>query len=76
LNLFRFLFFFFFFLLICLEADPGQPLGVAVRAEATATFVAAKLGFDAPGAADYTGEVAVIDIGVPRRLLEPYLTHR
>ncbi len=59
-----------------LDADTGQPLGVAVRAEATATFVAAKLGFAAPGAADYTGEVAVIDIGVPMRLLEPYLAHR
>ena len=59
-----------------LDADTGQPLGVAVRAEATATFVAAKLGFAAPGAADYTGEVAVIDIGVPRRLLEPYLARR
>ncbi len=59
-----------------LDADTGQPLGVAVRAEATATFVAAKLGFAAPGAADYTGEVAVIDIGVPRCLLEPYLARR
>jgi len=56
-----------------LDADTGQPLGVAVRACATATFVAAKLGFTAPGAADYTGEVAVIDIGLPRCLLEPYL---
>ena len=59
-----------------LDADTGRPLGVAVRAEATATFVAPKLGFAAPGAADYTGEVAVIDIGVPRRLLEPFLPHR
>jgi NAD(P)H-hydrate epimerase len=57
-----------------LDADTGQPLGVAVRADATATFVAAKLGFHAPGAADYTGAVAVIDIGLPRRLLEPYLS--
>ncbi len=48
------------------------PLGVAVRACATATFVAAKLGFNAAGAADYTGAVAVIDIGLPRRLLQPY----
>jgi len=59
-----------------LDADTGQPLGVAVRAMATATFVAAKRGFAAPGAGDYTGEVAVIDIGLPRLLLEPYLTHR
>ena len=56
-----------------LDADTGQPLGVAVRAVATATFVAAKQGFLAPGATDYTGEVAVIDIGVPRCLLAPFL---
>jgi NAD(P)H-hydrate epimerase len=56
-----------------LDADSGRPLGEAVRARATATFVAPKLGFSAPGARDYTGEVAVIDIGVPRRILEPYL---
>jgi NAD(P)H-hydrate epimerase len=59
-----------------LDADTGLPLGIAFRAEATATFVAPKLGFSAPGAADYTGEVAVIDIGLPRALLEPYFTHR
>jgi len=56
-----------------LDADSGRPLGVAVRACATATFVAPKLGFAAPGAALYTGAVAVIDIGLPRRLLQPYL---
>jgi NAD(P)H-hydrate epimerase len=55
-----------------LDADTGKPLGVAVRADATATFVAAKLGFSAPGATDYTGEIAVIDIGLPRCLLEPF----
>ena len=57
-----------------LDADTGKPLGSAVRAFATATFVAAKLGFSAPGAAAYTGEVAVIDIGLPRCLLEPYFS--
>jgi NAD(P)H-hydrate epimerase len=55
-----------------LDADRGVPLGAAVRATATATFVAPKLGFGQPGARDYTGEVVVIDIGVPRRLLEPF----
>jgi NAD(P)H-hydrate epimerase len=55
-----------------LDADTGQPLGVSVRARATATFVAPKLGFAAPGADSYTGEVAVIDIGLPRALLAPY----
>src|SRR5262249_29255611 len=55
-----------------LDADRGVPLGVAVRATLTATFVAPKLGFDAPGARDYTGEVTVVDIGAPRCLLEPF----
>jgi NAD(P)H-hydrate epimerase len=55
-----------------LDADLGSPLGVAVHAKVTATFVARKLGFDAPGAHDYTGEIVVLDIGVPRRLLEPF----
>jgi NAD(P)H-hydrate epimerase len=55
-----------------LDADSGRPLGAAVRARATATFVAPKLGFDAPGAAGYTGKVAVIDIGVPRCVLEAF----
>ncbi|MFO0892359.1 MAG: NAD(P)H-hydrate epimerase [Isosphaeraceae bacterium] len=56
-----------------LDADTGMPLGAAVRARHTATFVAPKLGFAAPGASAYTGEVTVIDIGLPRSLLEPYL---
>jgi NAD(P)H-hydrate epimerase len=55
-----------------LDADTGMPLGAAVRARATATFVAPKLGFSIPAAAEYTGEVAVIDIGLPGRILRPY----
>ena len=50
-----------------LDADTGESLGAAVRARATATFVAAKLGFTARGASAYTGEVRVIDIGIPDR---------
>lgn len=55
-----------------LDADTGHPLGAAVRATATLTFAAAKRGFSAPGAAACTGDVAVVDIGLPRKLLEPY----
>ncbi|WZO98420.1 NAD(P)H-hydrate epimerase [Isosphaeraceae bacterium EP7] len=55
-----------------LDADTGKPLGLAVRARATATFVAPKLGFDAAGAADYTGEVRVVDIGLPRVALAAF----
>jgi NAD(P)H-hydrate epimerase len=53
-----------------LDCDTGQPLGACVRADYTATFVARKIGFDLPGAADWTGEVDVIDIGVPQALLQ------
>ncbi len=56
-----------------LDADTGIPLGVAVRARATATFVAPKLGFAAPGAEAFTGEVVVVDIGLPHQLLKPFL---
>jgi NAD(P)H-hydrate epimerase len=52
-----------------LDCDTGQPLGVCVQATHTATFVARKRGFDAPGAQQFTGEVHVVDIGVPPSLL-------
>lgn len=48
-----------------LDCDTGQPNGPVVRAQLTVTFVARKIGFDQPGAAEFTGEVIVADIGVP-----------
>ena len=48
-----------------LDCDTGVPLGTAVRAIRTATFVGRKLGFDQPGAEEYTGAVSVIPIGCP-----------
>lgn len=48
-----------------LDCDSGRPLGPTIQARKTVTFVARKVGFDAPGAAEYTGEVVVADIGVP-----------
>ncbi len=56
-----------------LDADSGRPLGEAVVARATATFVATKIGFGQPEAKAYTGEVVVVEIGVPRALLKQYL---
>lgn len=53
-----------------MDCDTGEPCGVCVKATATATFVARKPGFDAPGADAWTGRVEVIDIGVPPRLWE------
>lgn len=55
-----------------LDADSGRPLGAAVRARATVTFAARKLGFDAPGASDYTGDVTVADIGLPGALIRRF----
>lgn len=48
-----------------LDCDAGRPGGIAVTANLTVTFVAPKVGFDAPGAAGYTGEVHVVGIGAP-----------
>ena len=53
-----------------MDCDTGQPLGACVRAHHTATFVARKIGFDAPGAQALTGQVHVVGIGVPQRLLD------
>jgi NAD(P)H-hydrate epimerase len=51
-----------------LDCDTGEPLGAAVRATYTVTFVAAKKGFTATGRAqEYTGEVFVASIGVEPR---------
>lgn len=55
-----------------LDCDSGRPLGAAVRAVATASFVAPKIGFAAPGAAEFTGAVEIVDVGFPRRLLERF----
>lgn len=52
-----------------LDCDTGTALGCCVRARHTATFVARKPGFDLNGASEFTGEVHVLDIGVPRALL-------
>jgi NAD(P)H-hydrate epimerase len=53
-----------------LDCDTGQPLGPTIRAEHTATFVALKKGFTNPAAREWLGQVHVLDIGAPRRLLE------
>jgi NAD(P)H-hydrate epimerase len=53
-----------------MDCNTGQSLGNCVRANVTATFVARKIGFDAPNASNLTGVVHVVDIGVPRRAFE------
>jgi NAD(P)H-hydrate epimerase len=52
-----------------MDCDTGQPLGAAVRAHHTVTFVAPKTGFAQPAAQPWLGQVHVVDIGAPRQLL-------
>lgn len=56
-----------------LDCDEGPITGAVVRADVTATFVAWKPGFLVEGAGNYTGEVHVLDIGTPRRLIQEIL---
>lgn len=51
-----------------LDADTGEPLGITVNAQRTVTFVAIKKGFLNPHSKQFTGEVHVAHIGVPRKL--------
>jgi NAD(P)H-hydrate epimerase len=53
-----------------LHADTGKPLGTAIRASLTITFGLPKVGHLIPPGIDYVGEVRVIDIGIPKRLVE------
>ena len=53
-----------------LDCDSGIAADPTFRADHTCTFVAPKTGFANPAAPPYLGQVHVIDIGVPRRLVE------
>ncbi|PHV69814.1 bifunctional ADP-dependent NAD(P)H-hydrate dehydratase/NAD(P)H-hydrate epimerase [Sporanaerobium hydrogeniformans] len=53
-----------------IETEEGKVLGTAVFANETITFVAPKLGLLLYPAFEYTGEVRVVDIGIPKALLE------
>jgi len=56
-----------------LDCDTGQAAVHTIEAAHTCTFVAAKPGFFAPGADRYTGEIHVLDIGAPRKLVDEML---
>lgn len=48
-----------------LQADTGMPLGTAVRAEATMSFIGRKRGLETGRAPDFTGTVLFDDLDVP-----------
>ncbi|MFH1023051.1 MAG: NAD(P)H-hydrate epimerase [Planctomycetota bacterium] len=53
-----------------LDGDTGAVQGVAVHAAVTATFIAPKPGFFRADGPAHTGEVVVVDIGIPRVIVE------
>jgi NAD(P)H-hydrate epimerase len=55
-----------------LDCDTGKPLGPTVKAAHTATFVGWKKGFLEPSANEWIGEVRVVDIGAPKKLVDHY----
>jgi NAD(P)H-hydrate epimerase len=56
-----------------LDCDTGIAAEPTIRADVTCTFVARKTGFDNPAARPFLGQVHVIDIGAPRKLLTEML---
>lgn len=53
-----------------LNSNNGEVLGDCIRATATATYGFAKVGQVLPGSGQFTGELQVIDIGIPDRVLQ------
>ena len=53
-----------------LDATRGKVLGAAIQATLTATFGLAKIGQVIEPGASYVGALEVIDIGIPRNLIE------
>jgi NAD(P)H-hydrate epimerase len=51
-----------------LDGATGMPLGIAVVANMTVTFQLPKKGFENPLARNYTGQLKVVDIGIPLHL--------
>jgi NAD(P)H-hydrate epimerase len=53
-----------------LDCDTGVPGNPTIRATHTCTFVAPKPGLLVPTAAPFVGQLHVLDIGAPRRLID------
>ena len=53
-----------------LDANTGKPLGTAIRASLTVTFGLPKVGLLISPGPDYVGKLKVIDIGIPKNLVE------
>ncbi|MEA1952055.1 MAG: NAD(P)H-hydrate epimerase [Planctomycetota bacterium] len=59
-----------------LDCDTGRPAACTIRAKVTCTFAAAKPGLAMPQAEPFVGQVHVLDIGAPRKLIERMLAEQ
>ena len=53
-----------------LDSDTGQPCGACICAHATATFAFAKTGHILFPGANYTGDLEIVEIGIPSHIAE------
>jgi hydroxyethylthiazole kinase-like uncharacterized protein yjeF len=53
-----------------LDSDSGKTCGACIRTDVTVTFAFAKIGHIQLPGADYTGELHIIDIGIPPHIVE------
>jgi ADP-dependent NAD(P)H-hydrate dehydratase / NAD(P)H-hydrate epimerase len=53
-----------------LDADTGNPLGTAIKADLTVTFVGGKPGLFTGQARDYCGEIIFSDLNIPKAVYE------
>lgn len=56
-----------------LDADSGAVHGAAVKAQVTATLALPKAGLLTGEGPEHAGKIEIVDIGIPRSLLVPYL---
>jgi len=55
-----------------IDSDSGKVLGTAIRADKTITLGCKKIGLVNYPGADFTGEIEIIDIGIPEKYYERY----
>lgn len=53
-----------------IDSDTGKVLGTCVRADYTATYCSAKPGHFIHGSSEWTGKLAIIDIGIPPEAMQ------
>jgi len=53
-----------------LNSDTGQPCGVCIQATLTATFAFAKIGHVLFPGANFTGDLEIVDIGIPPHIAD------